>query len=156
MTAAVQVELANEEATTALGHALAARLFAGAVLGLIGGLGAGKTHLTRAIAHGLGIPHGVSSPTFVLMQEYHGNLCIYHFDAYRLPHPQAFADLGAAEFLEGDGVCIVEWADLVREQLPDDRLEISLQPIHETARRATLLATGPRHAALLETLPLPS
>jgi tRNA threonylcarbamoyladenosine biosynthesis protein TsaE len=152
----VQIELPTPQATAALGHALAARLFPGAVVALIGQLGAGKTHLTAAIAEGLGIPRGVSSPTFVLQQEYHGRLIVYHFDVYRLPTSQAFADLGASEFLEGEGISIVEWADRVREHLPEDRLEIALEATGETARRATLTATGPRHVTLLENLVLPT
>lgn len=145
----MRVELPNPEATAAFGRALGEHLFPGAVLALIGGLGAGKTHLTRAVAEGLGITDGVNSPTFVLMQQYEGRLTVYHFDAYRLPDPAAFADLGAAEYLEGDGVCVVEWADLVAEHLPADRLEVRLRATGEESREATLTATGPRHAALL-------
>lgn len=152
----VQLQLPTLEATAALGHALAARLFPGAVIALIGQLGAGKTHLTAAIAEGLGIPRGVSSPTFVLQQEYHGQRIVHHFDVYRLPSSQAFADLGVSEYLEGDDVCIIEWADKVQAHLPVDRLEIVLEATGEACRRATLTATGPRHVTLLENLKLPT
>jgi tRNA threonylcarbamoyladenosine biosynthesis protein TsaE len=147
------LHLPTPDATAALGLALGPRLFPGAVLGLIGGLGAGKTLLTRALAVGLGVsdPDAVTSPTFVLLQEYHGRLPLYHFDAYRLASPAAFLDLGAGELLEGDGVCVVEWADLVRDFLPDDRLEITLRPTGEDSREATLTAFGPRHAKILST-----
>ena len=87
----------NLDETTALGRRLGARLFPGAVVALVGQLGAGKTNLVRAIALGLGIanPDVVSSPTFVLIQEYDARLPIYHFDAYRLAGEAEFAELGA-------------------------------------------------------------
>src|ERR1700722_3758959 len=92
-------------ATAAFGRRLAAALFPGAVVALIGQLGAGKTHLTRSIAEALGAdPRAVSSPTFVLIQEYAARLPIYHFDAYRLRGPDEFAELGTEEYFQGDGV----------------------------------------------------
>src|SRR6185369_4226812 len=107
------LELRTLADTDALGRRLAELLFPGAVVSLIGTLGAGKTHLVRAIAIGLDIanPAVVNSPTFVLIQEYDARLPIYHFDAYRLTTSAQFADLGAHEYFEGKGVCLVEWAD---------------------------------------------
>jgi tRNA threonylcarbamoyladenosine biosynthesis protein TsaE len=149
---ALTLELPDLEATFALGHRLGARLFPGAVLALIGPLGAGKTHLTRAIAEGLAVADSrvVTSPTFVLMQEYPARLTMYHFDAYRLGGAGDFDALGAEEQLFGDGVCLIEWADRVLAGLPEDHLRITLEPTGETSRRATLEATGPRHRALLD------
>src|SRR6266702_3317368 len=104
------LDIPDLAATEAFGRRLAALLFPGAVIALVGPLGAGKTHLTRAVAEGLGIAdsRAVSSPTFVLIQEYRARLPIYHFDAYRLHGESDFFDLGAHEYLEGDGVCLVE------------------------------------------------
>lgn len=145
------IDLPDAEATNRLGRALGERLFAGAVVGLVGTLGAGKTHLVRAIAEGLRVPRPavVTSPTFVLMQEYHGRLPLYHFDVYRLPSPEAFAELGSQEQIEGDGVSLVEWADRVTALLPPDHLRIELTITGTDSRRATLAALGPRHAPLL-------
>src|SRR5262249_8376111 len=100
----VQFDLADPSATAALGRRLGQHLFPGAVVALIGPLGAGKTFLVRAIAEGMGLTDSrlVSSPTFVLIQEYAARLPIYHFDTYRLQSPQEFADLGAHEYLSGN------------------------------------------------------
>ena len=116
------VDLPDLSATEALGRRLGQLLGADVVVALVGPLGAGKTHLTRAIAMGLGLadPRLVCSPTFVLLHEYAGRVPIYHFDAYRLRSEAEFADLGAAEYLEGDGVCLIEWADRVPGCLPAD------------------------------------
>src|SRR5438094_1460889 len=114
------VDAPDLEATMAFGRRLGGLLFPGAVVALVGPLGAGKTHLVRAVAEGLGIPdsRAVSSPTFVLLQEYQGRLPIYHFDAYRLSGEGEFLELGSLEYFEGEGVCLVEWADRVYRCLP--------------------------------------
>jgi tRNA threonylcarbamoyladenosine biosynthesis protein TsaE len=145
------VDLPDPAATQALGRRLGRRLFRGAVVALVGQLGAGKTHLARAIAEGLDVPDSrvVTSPTFVLIQEYPGRLPIYHFDAYRLPGPAAFADLGAHEYFEGDGVCLVEWADRVPECLPAEHLRVTLAVTGETARAARLEAFGKPYEEVL-------
>ena len=115
------IDVPDLAGTTSSAADWAQSLFPGAVVALVGPLGAGKTHLVRAIAEGLGIRDSrvVSSPTFVLIQEYDARLPIYHFDAYRLK-PAEFADLGAHEYFQGEGVCLVEWADRVGEQLPSE------------------------------------
>src|SRR6266852_1307540 len=109
----LRLDAADLAATEAFGRRLGAALFPNAVVALIGPLGAGKTYLVRAIAEGLAIADSrvVTSPTFVLIQEYSARLPIYHFDAYRLRGAAEFADLGAHEYFQGDGVCLVEWAD---------------------------------------------
>lgn len=151
------VDLPDLDATRRLGHALGRSLFPGAVVALEGGLGAGKTHLVRAIAEGLEVPDSrvVTSPTFVLLQQYEGRLTMYHFDAYRLTSPEAFLALGAAEMLEDDGVCLVEWADLVERCLPAGRLHVRLRVTGGMSREALLEATGEKHAALLEKIVAP-
>src|SRR5262249_51179909 len=121
------IDLPDLAATTALGRRLGRLLFPGAVVALIGPLGAGKTHLARAIAEGLDIPDSrvVSSPTFVLIQEYQARLPIYHFDAYRLRSETEFFDLGGHEYFEGSGASLVEWADRVAGCLPAEHLRIA-------------------------------
>jgi tRNA threonylcarbamoyladenosine biosynthesis protein TsaE len=138
------VEIASEAETAAFGRRLAACLFPGAVVALIGPLGAGKTQLVRAIAEGLGIahPNRVTSPTFVLIQEYDARLPIYHFDAYRLKNEAEFADLGVHEYFAGRGVCVVEWADRVHSCLPEERLTIKIVVTGAETRRLEIDARG--------------
>jgi tRNA threonylcarbamoyladenosine biosynthesis protein TsaE len=150
-------DIADLAATEAFGHRLGGLLFPGAVIALVGQLGAGKTHLTRAVAEGLGVrnPAAVNSPTFVLIQEYPARLPIYHFDAYRLTGPREFAELGVDEYFRGDGVCLVEWADKVEPTLPADHLRIEIRVLDQSRRRFEVTAAGPRSEALLERLSCP-
>jgi len=144
------VEIADLAATEAFGKKLGDRLFPGAVVALVGPLGAGKTHLVRAIAEGLGVanPAAVTSPTFVLIQEYSARLPIYHFDAYRLRRPRDFAELGASEYFDGNGVCLVEWADKVETTLPEEHLRIAIEVMDENRRRFDISAAGQRYEEL--------
>jgi tRNA threonylcarbamoyladenosine biosynthesis protein TsaE len=100
------------------------------------------------------VPDGrvVTSPTFVLIQEYQGRLPVYHFDVYRLAGEVPFADLGAHEYLEGDGVCLIEWADRVARSLPVEHLRVTLEVTGESSRRATLQAYGRRYEGVVEAL----
>ncbi|MBI1832423.1 MAG: tRNA (adenosine(37)-N6)-threonylcarbamoyltransferase complex ATPase subunit type 1 TsaE [Planctomycetes bacterium] len=146
------VDVQSLAETDAFGVRLGQRLFPGAVIALVGTLGAGKTYLVRAIAVGLDVPNlaVVTSPTFVLIQEYDARLPIYHFDAYRLQTETQFADLGVHEYFNADGVCLVEWADKVPAVLPSDRLEICITITGASSRHFEVTAFGPRHEALVD------
>lgn len=148
------IDIPDLAATEAFGRRLGELLFPGAVVALVGQLGAGKTHLTRAIAEGLGVrnPAAVNSPTFVLIQEYPARLPIYHFDAYRLSGSREFAELGVEEYFRGEGVCIVEWADKVNATLPDDHLRIEIEIVDEHRRRFKLIPSGQGHSLLMRAL----
>jgi tRNA threonylcarbamoyladenosine biosynthesis protein TsaE len=148
------LDLPDLGATAAFGRRLGSLLFPGAVVALVGELGAGKTHLARAIAEGLGVPDGrvVTSPTFVLVQEYEGRLPVYHFDAYRLRSEGEFADLGADEYFQAGGVCLVEWADRVPGALPAEHLCVALSITGETSRRAAVGGRGARYEGLVAAL----
>jgi tRNA threonylcarbamoyladenosine biosynthesis protein TsaE len=154
MAQALVVDVADLEETMALGRRLGDLLFPGAVVALIGQLGAGKTHFVKAVAEGLGLKNSqiVSSPTFVLIQEYPARLPVYHFDAYRLPTPADFADLGVHEYFSGDGVCLVEWADRVESILPAEHLRVTIAITSETSRRFEFEARGDRYEELIRRL----
>jgi tRNA threonylcarbamoyladenosine biosynthesis protein TsaE len=145
-------------ASTLFGRRLAGLLFPGAVVALIGPLGAGKTYLVRAIAEGLGVrdARAVNSPTFVLIQEYTARLPIYHFDAYRLRSPREFLDLGVHEYFEWQGVSLVEWADRVEACLPAEHLRITLAVTGEISRRFQIEGRGEKYVALVHQLAAPS
>ena len=125
--------LFNEEQLRVYGGRLGRRLGPGSVIALVGGLGAGKTTLTKAIAAGLGVREVVTSPTFTLVNEYlSGRLPLYHFDLYRLAGPEAgsvykeLAEIGYEEYFYGDGVTVIEWADRIEGLLPEYAMRIDL------------------------------
>jgi tRNA threonylcarbamoyladenosine biosynthesis protein TsaE len=143
-------EVPDLAATVAFGHRLAELLFPGAVVALIGPLGAGKTQLVRAVAEGLGCDgRRVSSPTFALVHEYPGRIPAYHFDTYRLPDVAAFVDLGVDEYFAGDGVCLIEWADRVESALPAEHLRVTITPTGETSRRFDIEGRGDQYASIV-------
>jgi len=150
----IVIDVKSLAETEALGRRLAEHLFPGAVVALIGPLGAGKTHFVRAVAAGLGIvnPDMVTSPTFVLIQEYDARLPIYHFDAYRLRSQAEFIDLGVHEYFQGDGVCLIEWADKVPAALPSERLEVRISIIGDEERRFEIVGFGPHQEATVKKL----
>ncbi|MBQ0041292.1 MAG: tRNA (adenosine(37)-N6)-threonylcarbamoyltransferase complex ATPase subunit type 1 TsaE [Clostridiales bacterium] len=118
----------SEADTRKLGLELAEKAEAGDVIALIGDLGTGKTALTRYIAEGLGIKDTISSPTFTIVKEYKsGRLPLYHFDVYRLGDGEELLDIGAEEYLYGDGICVIEWADIVADVLPEDAIAINIE-----------------------------
>ena len=147
---ALAIDLPDLEATFRLGRGLGALLLPGAVVALIGPLGAGKTHLARAIAEGLAIPDP-HHRHLVLMQEYPARLTMYHFDAYRLGGVADFDALGAEEQLFGEGVCLIEAR---RRALSSCRTITCGSRWSRPARTAgaNLEATGPRHEVLISGL----
>ena len=143
--------LADSDATEALGQLLGKHAKDGDVICLSGDLGAGKTLLSRGLATALGVePEEVTSPTFAIMNVYQGReLEVRHFDLYRLNRPEELEDIGFGEYAGGDGVTLIEWAELFSEQLPEEYLQIVLQ--HEgKGRRAVLTARGERYEELLK------
>jgi tRNA threonylcarbamoyladenosine biosynthesis protein TsaE len=122
-------------------------------IGLIGTLGTGKTVFVRGLAEGLGIddPRNVCSPTFILMQVYDCARCrLYHLDPYRLPKAEDCLALGIEELFDQPVVLAVEWADRLREYLPEDRLEVEVAHLGPQERSLTFQAQGPRSLRLLQ------
>ncbi|WP_153124582.1 tRNA (adenosine(37)-N6)-threonylcarbamoyltransferase complex ATPase subunit type 1 TsaE [Peribacillus tepidiphilus] len=118
----------------------------GSVITLEGDLGAGKTTFTKGLAKGLGITKNVNSPTFTIIKEYHGRLPLYHMDVYRLDDESE--DMGFEEYFEGEGVTVVEWAHLIEEQLPKERLAIHLYRLSDVERKIVFHPVGERYVSL--------
>ena len=111
-----------------LGLELAAALEPGDIIAMVGNLGTGKTTLSKYIAEGLGVTEALSSPTFNIVKEYRsGRLPLFHFDVYRLSSGDDLVDIGAEDYLYGDGVCLIEWADIVADILPEETIVIRLE-----------------------------
>lgn len=134
-----------------IGRRMAKNLQAGDILCLFGGLGSGKTVLTKGIAEGLGInKKKIISPSFVLIREHRkARLPLYHFDLYRLGRPKDIMLLGIEEYLYGDGVTVMEWADRLGPLLPDGYLKIELFVQDDSKRRLRFSAQGERAKELL-------
>lgn len=126
----------SPEETRALGEKLAARLEPGDVVILEGELGAGKSELARGIARGLGVTETVTSPSFTILNVYESGRCpLYHFDWYRLESAEELFELGLEEYLGGDGIAVVEWAEKCPEALPEKTIRIRLEATGDEERR---------------------
>ena len=136
----------GEEETSQFAVSLAQRLLGGDVIALEGDLGAGKTAFTKGLAKGLGVTRTVNSPTFTIIKEYQGRLPLYHMDVYRVSESEE--DLGFDEYFHGDGVTVIEWAHLIKEQLPEDILIIHIYRIEDHSRRFVFEAYGDRYVEL--------
>lgn len=137
--------------TEELGQRLGAVLTLGTFVALRGELGGGKTCFTRGVVAAAApeSAHLVASPTFAIMNEYPGAVPIYHFDFYRLSGCHEIAELGFEEYLQGDGICIAEWAERLGELLPTDYLSITFEHTGDDQRRIIFEANGPETDGLL-------
>ena len=124
--------------TQAIGECLGARLQPGAVVACTGELGAGKTCFLQGLARGLGVTGPVTSPTFVLVNQYRGRLPVYHLDAYRTGSLTELVDLGLEEMLHGDGVTVIEWADKLLPLLPARTIHVHLAGLGDEPREITI------------------
>ena len=124
----MKIETFSAEETYALGKKLGSEAKPGDVLTLIGDLGVGKTVFTQGFADGLGITEPISSPTFTIVQVYEeGRLPFYHFDVYRIGDVEEMDEVGFDEYVMGEGVSLIEWANLIEEILPERRTEIIIE-----------------------------
>ena len=122
------IETNSAEETFALGKALGEKASPGQIYTLDGELGTGKTVFTQGVAAGLGITEAISSPTFTIIQEYDtGRLPLYHFDVYRIGDIEEMEEIGYDDYFFGEGICLIEWADLIREILPEHVIRITIE-----------------------------
>ena len=121
-------ETLSEKETYELGEMLGKSAKQGDIFTLEGDLGVGKTVFTKGLAKGLGVKEDVSSPTFTIVQEYEdGRLPFYHFDVYRIGDIEEMDEIGYEDYIYGDGVCLIEWANLIEEILPKKRTEVRIE-----------------------------
>ena len=121
------IETSSEKETFDIGEKIKKKALPGSIYCLDGDLGAGKTVFAKGFARGLGIDEPVTSPTFTIVQEYSGGrLKLYHFDVYRIADPDEMEMIGYEEYFYGDGVCLVEWSELIEELIPDEAVRINI------------------------------
>lgn len=143
----------TEAETAALGEIFGRNLDRPLVIALQGDLGAGKTVFVRGAARGLGITGQITSPTFVLLKIYNGRLALYHFDFYRLSEAEDLLELGFAEYLPGEGVAFIEWAERLPDLLPDEFVQITIERFYDEkgeGRRLIFHPKGEAASTLLE------
>jgi tRNA threonylcarbamoyladenosine biosynthesis protein TsaE len=140
----------NMSQTQRLGRILGELAQPGDIFFLVGDLGSGKTCLTQGIARGMGIAAKVISPTFILAREYRGRLPLFHIDLYRLDSTQEIADLALEQYLDGNGLCVVEWAEKAGDVLPYDNLLIQFEYLSPKQRRIKISPAGKRYQRLLK------
>ena len=124
----MQIESFSEKDTFELGRKIGEKAGPGQIYTLDGDLGVGKTVFTKGLARGLGIREPVNSPTFTIVQEYRdGRLPLYHFDVYRIEDPEEMEEIGYDDYFFGEGVCLIEWAEKIRELLPEKVIRITIE-----------------------------
>jgi tRNA threonylcarbamoyladenosine biosynthesis protein TsaE len=139
----------SEAQTHRLGMRLAALLNSGDVVALVGELGSGKTRWVQGVCQGLEVIDPVISPTFTLVNEYQGRWPIYHIDLYRLTNASEILTFGLEDYLYGNGISLIEWADRASDFLPDSYLTVELYHLEETKRRVVLRPYGKHFVKLL-------
>ncbi|GAX88797.1 tRNA (adenosine(37)-N6)-threonylcarbamoyltransferase complex ATPase subunit type 1 TsaE [Effusibacillus lacus] len=142
----------SPDQTQSIAERLAALLEPGDILTLSGDLGAGKTTFTQGLAKGLAVEDPVNSPTFTLIREYEGRIPLYHMDVYRLGDKAGAENLGIDEYLYGDGVCVIEWAEYIASLLPEEYLDIAIRKTGESERQIQISGKGKRYAGLIKEL----
>ncbi|WNF36926.1 tRNA (adenosine(37)-N6)-threonylcarbamoyltransferase complex ATPase subunit type 1 TsaE [Bacillaceae bacterium IKA-2] len=145
-----EVNTLSPEETMELAQRLGELVWAGTILTLEGDLGAGKTHFTKGLAKGLDVKRTVSSPTFTIIKEYKGRLPLYHMDVYRVGDGDE--ELGLDEYFYGEGVTVVEWASLIKQQLPSEHLEIEITHQGEFGRKIIFIPKGEAYILLCKGL----
>ncbi len=157
MTPSTQLErrfvCPDPDATTALGLGLAGAARAGDVICLWGDLGAGKTHLAKAIGAGLGVTDTITSPSFILMAEYAGRLPLFHIDLYRLADASDALGGGLIDDRQSAGLTLVEWPDRLGPALPARRLDVRIDGSGEEPRSITMVAVDPDLRRYLDAVP---
>jgi tRNA threonylcarbamoyladenosine biosynthesis protein TsaE len=131
-------ETRGQEETIELGIRLGKVLTKGTIIGFFGDLGSGKTTLIKGVAKGLGVDELVKSPSFVVVTEYKGKLPVYHIDLYRIANSNELPEIGFEQYLYGEGISLVEWAERAGNLLPPDTVKIKFEIINHNQRKITI------------------
>ena len=145
------IYLNNDQETREIGFKLGKLLKPGSIVCLIGDLGAGKTTMTQSLAEALEVDDYITSPTFTIVNQYEGKMPLHHFDVYRIGCSEEMYDIGFEEYINGDGVCIIEWANIIEDILPDEYLKIELN-YKDMGREMTLIPYGEEYEQIVEEL----
>ncbi len=148
----LQLVSRSPEETQEIGICLGKIAEPGDLFFLTGALGSGKTCLTQGIARGLDIQGHVISPTFVLVRQYRGRHLMYHIDLYRLDSIEEIMDLALDEYLYGDGICVIEWAEKGKDVLPFEHLSVELNSISASERLITIKSHGEYYQNMIASL----
>lgn len=146
------IDILNQKELEKIAEKLGKLVNSGDIICMVGDLGAGKTTFIQALAVGLGVEDCVTSPTFVLINEYDGRIPLYHFDVYRINHISEMEDLGYEEYFYGDGVCAIEWADLIEDILPHNYLRVEIRITGTKTRQICFAGTNDYYDGMIKEL----
>lgn len=153
MNYSITIKTTSVKETIAIGKKLGKLMSPGDVIYLTGELGAGKTCFVKGIAKGLGIRgKDITSPTFIIINEYKGKIPLYHIDLYRIGVIDDLRDIGMDEIVYGKGVTAIEWAERIKDVLPDERLDVTLKWVDDKTRTIEMNAFGRHHKEMLDKL----
>ncbi len=146
------IDILNQNELENIAGKLGRLVHSGDVICMGGDLGAGKTTFTKAFAIGLDVKDHVTSPTFTLINEYDGRIPLYHFDVYRINHVSEMEDLGYEEYFYGNGVCVIEWASLIEDVLPEDYLWVEIKVTGVESRQVCFTGTNDYYKEMIKEL----
>ncbi len=146
------IDIPNQKELEGVAKKLGELVKKGDIICMVGNLGAGKTTFIQALAAGLGVEDYVTSPTFTLINEYEGRIPLYHFDVYRIGHIDEMENLGYEEYFYGDGICAIEWADLIKDILPYNYLWIEIKITGAESRRICFIGINDYYRGMIEEL----
>ena len=142
----------STEETLVVGEKLGARASPGDIVALYGDLGTGKTVLVKGMAKGLGVKREIVSPTYMLIREYEGRIPLYHFDLYRLDSLRSIQDLGYEEYLYGNGLAAIEWAEKLASLISPEHLRVELEDAGPECRKLRFIPRGARYERMIISL----
>jgi tRNA threonylcarbamoyladenosine biosynthesis protein TsaE len=149
----IRIRTSSEKDTISAGFKLGKLLRGGDIVCLNGQLGTGKTAFAKGIAKAVGVKEHITSPTFTIVNEYAGDTPLFHFDVYRVPEPEELYEIGFDEYLDGRGIVLIEWAELVEGMLPSEYIIVTIEKCRDAnldARIITIIGKGEKYSNILD------